>query len=268
MSDSLSGKLPGKPSGGPSDKPRRARHVRKSPLEDVTRPAGLGKPRNYLKPEELRAFFLAIRQDSFFPTSMVDRPFWYAYFLLQYRFGCRLSEPALIRDSDIDQSASTITIRRLKKEKEPNGYREHVCALDSPARKATIAIQDWKHGGGYTDNPFLFAARRRRSSALVGDERLSKLRDLDGWQSVSRFTTYRTFCRLATAAKIPHELQQAGVLRHTRAVVLLSLGVSVEETKLRLGHSATRITKKYLAAAEQLTGDGYNAAAVGEDLTL
>lgn len=268
MSDSLSGK--------PSDKPRRARHVRKSPLEDATRPAGLGKPRSYLTPEELRAFFLAIRQDSFFPTSTVDRSFWYSYFLLQYRFGCRLSEPALIRNSDINPISATITIRRLKKEKEPNGYREHVCVLDARACSAVAATEAWKRLGGYADNPFLFAARRRRSSELVGDERLSKLRDLDGWQSVSRFTTYRTFCRLATAAKIPHELQQAGVLRHTRAVVLLSLGVSIEETKLRLGHSATRITKKYLAAAELANGTGtgtgggtgYNADAVGEDLTL
>jgi integrase len=233
----------------------------------VTRPAGLGKPRNYLKPEELRAFFLAIRQDSFFPTSMVDRPFWYAYFLLQYRFGCRLSEPALIRNSDIDKLAGTISIRRLKKEKEPNGYREHKCGLDFHALRVVTAVEEWKRGGGYEDNPFLFAARRRRDSQHIGDERLSKLRDLDGWQSVSRFTTYRTFCRLATAAKIPHELQQAGVLRHTRSVVLLAQGHTVEEVRQILGHSATRITKKYLPAAEQLSY-AYTATAVGEDLTL
>jgi len=217
------------------------------------------KDRQHLEPAELRAFFKCI------PTAS----FWRPYFYIQYFYGCRLSEPALILDEDIslEKGREQIVIRRLKKDKEENGFREHVYALDPRVIATVAAATEFKIKKRTTENPFLFASNRQRSSDEVGAERLSQLRNIDGWQSVSRFTSHRMFCRIAQEAHIPEDLQQAVVLRHTRAVVLLSSGESVEETMHVLGHSSMKMTMRYLDVAEIMKGQ-YSATTIGKDLAL
>ncbi len=131
----------------------------------------------YLKPEELVRFFRytwAATQslgDVFSqPANASDyvAPYWHSYFMLQYLFGCRLSEPALIMDVDITPARArvkakavgkgrkkkvtkakpaqpaTIIIRRLKKSDEEAGFREHVYVADKRVLDAVAAAQAWK----------------------------------------------------------------------------------------------------------------------------
>ena len=47
--------------------------------------------RQYLEPDEVKRFFETVKEDDF----------WYPYFWIQFYFGCRVSEPALILKEDI-----------------------------------------------------------------------------------------------------------------------------------------------------------------------
>lgn len=217
------------------------------------------RDRQHLDPDELRAFFKALS-----PTS-----FWYPYFYIQYFYGCRLSEPALILDEDVSLTKrhEQIIIRRLKKAQEESGFREHVYMLDPRVIEVVKTAMAWKEHKKVTENPFLFASNRRRTSDEVGAERLSQLRNIEGWQSVSRFTAHRVFCKIAKTVKIPENLQHSVVLRHTRAVVLLSSGAVAETVMHVLGHSSMKMTCRYLEVAEIVRGQ-YAASVVGKDLAL
>ncbi len=238
-----------------------SRLSRRSPL-DIKTPRGYfgdqiiaNRERMHLEPAELKAFFKSISAASF----------WYPYFYIQYFFGCRLSEPALILDEDV--CARQIIIRRLKNAKEESGFREHTYAIDPRVLEAVKSATAWKEAKKVTENPFLFPSTRSRKNEDVGAERLSQLRNIGGWQAVSRFTAHRMFCDIAVSAHIPPNLQQSAVLRHTRAVVLLSSGQSPDEVMRQLGHSSMKMTSRYMYAAEAARGK-YDAAAVGKVLAL
>ncbi len=275
MSDSLSGDRATRraskasPSKGVRRKsPLRREVTVKTHVADVSgsgnaiTPRGVGQTvqirnRQHLEPDELRAFFKFLP-----PTS-----FWYPYFYIQYFYGCRLSEPALILDEDVSFKKKQIIIRRLKKAQEENGFRENVYALDPRVLEVVKTATAWKEHKKVTENPFLFASNRRRETEEVGAERLSQLRNISGWQSVSRFTAHRVFCNIAKAVKIPETFHPSAVLRHTRAIVLLSSGASVTETMHILGHSSMKMTMRYMDVAEIVKGK-YDASAIGKDLAL
>jgi len=200
--------------------------------------------RQHLKPKELKAFFNYLPKTSY----------WYPYFFIQYFFGCRLSEPALILDEDVNLRKGQILIRRLKKTLEKEGYREHVYALDPRVIECVKAAHVWKEKRKVTDNPFLFASNRQRENGDVGAERLSQLRNLDGWQAVSRFTAHRMFQKIGEAVKLPPNLRHSHVLRHTRAIIMLAEGASVDDVQYCLGHSSLKMTQRYMGIAETMKG--------------
>jgi integrase len=220
--------------------------------------------RQYLLPSELRAFFKALPETSL----------WYAYFYIQYRFGCSLSEPALILDEDIHAECDKkcrgcgqkkVIIRRLKKAHVDRGFDEYVYALDPRVLKCVRVVQAWKRQQGIEGNPFLFASQRRRTEEQIGAERLSQLRNLDGWQAISRFTAHRVFQGVAKSVKILDHLCQSQTLRHTRAAVLLACGVLPDQVQYLLGHNSMKMTQRYQGVAAGLQGkmDALTAMGLG-----
>ncbi len=232
--------------------------TRRSPLKTQVperRPAATPKTasRIYWEPEELRAFF----------RTMPDTSFWYQYFFIEYYFGCRLSEPALILESDYHAKKGLITLKRLKKVKEEGGFRAHTYRVDARVRRAIEIAIRWKSELDLTENPFLFPSPRKRASEDVGAERLSQLRNMDGAQAVSRFTTHRMFAARCKEAKIPKQLCHSHVLRHTRATMLLASGSSVEAVQNVLSHSTPKMTASYIVFAEQLKAKFPNVDGLG-----
>ena len=101
--------------------------------------------RHYLEPDEVKRLFEVIRGDSF----------WYPYFWVQFYFGCRVSEPALILKEDVSFDSSQIIIRRLKK-KTDNGFSEHVYSLTSSLEEAFRSVLDWNLANDLKNSLFLF----------------------------------------------------------------------------------------------------------------
>lgn len=198
--------------------------------------------RKHLEPDELQRFFKTIP-----PTS-----FWHPYFYIQYIYGCRLSEPALILDEDVSFTDKQIIIKRLKKnqEKVEGGYKEHVYSADERVLNAVRIAQRWKQHNKEEENPFLFPAKKRTKAP--GAERLSQLRHLDGYGAISRFTASRVFTEVAVRAKLPERLQHSHVLRHTRATLLLASGVPPQQVQFLLGHNNLKMTERYLGIAESM----------------
>ncbi len=240
--------------------PRIARGVkvrRRAPLGVGDGPKALAKAekitdanRTYLEPSELKAFFGYMP-----PTS-----FWHPYFFIQYFYGCRLSEPALILDTDVvvpvpiknNTRSGKITIKRLKKTSEDAGYLEWVYEADPRIVACVQTALQWKVTKKITENPFLFASGRQRESEFVGAERLSQLRNIGGWQAVSRFTAHRMFHKVAEAVRLPMNLRHSQALRHTRAAIMLASGAPLEQVQWLLGHSSVRMTNGYLLSAENV----------------
>lgn len=230
---------------------RRGELRRKSPLEKeqpksrVKRRSALAvldpdEPRPFLQPEDVRRFF----------SVLAPQGFWHAYFYIQFFYGCRLSEPALVLDEDVNRKKNSITIKRLKKSGE-TGYIEHVYATNKQIVDCVEAAQSHKRKKKIENNPFLFASVRTLRSE-GGVERLSHLRKLDGWQAVSRFTTHRMFLKVAAQLKLPEQLRYSECLRHTRAILLLAEGSTPDRVKNLMGHSSLGMTLRYLPAAEAL----------------
>lgn len=200
--------------------------------------------REHLQPEELMAFFKNIPQ----------KTLWQSYFFVQYFFGCRVSEPALIMDEDVSFKKKLIVIRRLKNAQHKQGYRQQVFEAEPRVLAAVTAAQRCKERRGFAENPFLFASNRKRGSDDVGVERLSQLRNLDGWQAVSRFTAHRMFKQISTEARLPERLRLPHVLRHTRVLVMLAGGATPEEVTKMLGYKSGKTPRLYVEAAERMRG--------------
>lgn len=58
------------------------------------------------------------------------------------------------------------------------------------------------------------------------------------------------FRRIGAEIKLPEPLLHSQVLRHTRAVIMLASGASVEQVQYLLGHSSLKMTQRYLGVAE------------------
>ena len=102
------------------------------------------------------------------------------------------------------------------------------------------------------ENPFIFVSARQRESSTIGAERLSQLRDLDGWQAVSRFTAHRKFQEIILSARVPEYLCNTYVLRHTRAAMMIATGADSAQVQYLLGHSTPKMAQRYLAIADAI----------------
>lgn len=258
-------------------------------------PVEMGK-RQHLEPPELEAFYKVLAPN--IPAS--NERFWRAYFYLQFFYALKLNEPALICEKDVKgvkasayatraAGSAKIRVKRLKRGRDPTdsnaqrearakaaargvrrrarseegeGFDECMYDVTDKVLEAVNEVRQWKREKKVEENPFLFASNRQRKNGEIGVERLSQLRNSDGWQSVSRFTVWREFQKFTKAAGWPEHLRNAHVLRHTRAVFMLAAGVPQEEVCKQLGHSAMKMTERYVPAANALR-EKYGAAALG-----
>lgn len=196
--------------------------------------------RKHLEPEEVVRLFKALEKD----------PYWYAYFRVQYYYGMRTSEVALLLREDVNLKKGAILVRRLKARNE-RGFREHSYQLP-PALCAVI-----KKVPQNKASPWLFTApgryARLQDQAPGSRARLSQLRvTTGGYRSVGRVTAHRRFKEACAKARIPAALAHTHVLRHTRATLLIADGMDLMDVSNLLGHSSLTITQKYVGWARKL----------------
>lgn len=216
--------------------------------------------REHLEPEELQAVWTAVEPD----------PFWSGYFRLQYYFGCRCSEVAIIMKADVNFKAGELLIRRLKKPAvgsalaHGEGWVLHrypgvAASLMDRLRRVVEVVPK--------DNPWLFGSQHRAHGAPEGrTERMARIRiSQDGWRAVSRSTAQGHFKELATAAGVPEGLRHTHVLRHTRATLLFAAGHDEREVQNLLGHSSLTITRKYIGWANKMKNRVSVAAMLAEE---
>lgn len=222
--------------------------------------------REHLEPDEVKRLFEILKPD----------PYWYGYFRLQYFFGCRISEIALILKEDVSFEDKGIIIRRLKKrrfplvpytddkgrkrrrldkEAEPGaGFKEHVYTLTPHLQEVVNDVLTVAPKA----NPWLFGSRGSAAKRkIVPVDRLGQLRRVstsDGkvWRAVSRDTAHSAFVAASEVAAIPERLRHSHVLRHTRATLMLAAGAKPEDVKELLGHSSIDVTYTYLHIAKAL----------------
>lgn len=221
--------------------------------------------RDHLEPDEVTRLFSVLKPD----------PYWYGYFRLQYYFGCRISEIALLLKEDVSLDEKGIIVRRLKKRRFPL-----VPFIDEKGRKRRRMDKTAEPGAGFKEhvysltphlvevvenvlavapqaNPWLFGSRGSAAARrATPKDRLGQLRRLESeghmWRSVSRDTAHTAFVTAAKVAKLPERLCHSHVLRHTRATLMLAAGAKPEDVKELLGHASLDITYTYLHVAKSL----------------
>ena len=221
--------------------------------------------RDHLEPAEVTRLFAVLKPD----------PYWYGYFRLQYYFGCRISEIALLLKEDVSLAEKGIIVRRLKKRRFPL-----VPFIDEKGRKRRRMDKTAEPGAGFKEhvysltphlvevvenvlavapktNPWLFGSRGSAAARrATPKDRLGQLRRLESegrmWRSVSRDTAHTAFVTAAQVAKLPDRLCHSHVLRHTRATLMLAAGAKPEDVKELLGHASLDITYTYLHVAKSL----------------
>lgn len=222
--------------------------------------------RQHLEPDEVKRLFDVLKTD----------PYWFGYFRLQYYFGCRISEIALLLKEDVSFDDNGIIIRRLKKRRFPlvpfvddkgrkrrkmdktaepgAGFKEHVYSLTPHLKDVISNVLDVAPKA----NPWLFGSRGSAANRkATPQDRLGQLRrvstpDGKAWRAVSRDTAHTAFVTAAEVAKLPERLQHSHVLRHTRATLMLAAGAKPEDVKELLGHASIDITYTYLHVAKSL----------------
>lgn len=224
--------------------------------------------RKHLEPAEVQRLFTVLREPVVEDADKVFNfgPFWYGYFAVQYYFGCRVSEVALLLKEDVSFKTSEILIRRLKKrqfqkrgdevKKVSDGYLECVYGMTPQLADAVRGVFDQHENLGISPkNPWLFGSASARTLG-AGADRMMLIRrtEVDGqtYRAVSRDTTDTRFRQAATCARLPAHLRHTHTLRHTRATLALAEGMTEEDVRFLLGHSRIETTKRYLGIAKSL----------------
>lgn len=226
----------------------------------------IDETRKHLEPEELVRLFQVLKDPS---KAEYFGDFWYAYFRIQYYYGCRVSEVAIILKEDISFKENMVLIRRLKKRRkkktesgesveEGSGYAESVYGFPETLQKLALrAIEDTKARGIPKENPWLFASKVTGRVPAGPSDRMAQIRRIPCpsggfWRAVSRDNADEHFRTAARAAGIPERLRHSHVLRHTRATLMLAEGAPEEDVRFLLGHSSLDTTRKYLGLAKTL----------------
>jgi integrase len=225
--------------------------------------------RKHLEPDEVRRLFAVLKEplveDG--PRRFSFGPFWHGYFAVQYYFGCRVSEVALLLKEDVSFKTGEILIRRLKKrqfkkagdgekKKVGDGFSESVYGMTPQLAEAVQGVLNaHKALGVDPKNPWLFGSASSRALGQ-SDDRLMLLRrtEVDGktFRAIARDTADNRFRQAATCARVPKHLRHTHTLRHTRATLALAEGMAEEDVKFLLGHSRIETTRGYLGVAKSL----------------
>ena len=237
--------------------------------------------RNHLEPDEVRAFFKTFTPDS--ASGRTADPYWYGYFRLQFYFGCRVSEPALLLKEDVSFKEKQIVLRRLKKARfawvqttgedgkkkktmdktaEPgSGFVEKVYGLPDQLLndiKGVLRVAP-------KDNPWLFGSRSAAAIVKINEEANRRTHDTKGkaWRAVGRKAAMDRFIKAAAQAGIAEKFRHSHIFRHTRATLLLASGANEWDVFRLLEHSSIDITRRYLHVAEKLRLRMDTTAALG-----
>lgn len=238
--------------------------------------------RKHLEPSEVRRLFLVLKEPLVEDGDQryVFGPFWYGYFFIQYYFGCRVSEVALLLKEDVSFKTKEILIRRLKKKqfkktdegmvKLGDGYEEMVYGMpDSMVEVVKAVLKQHEDLGVSKHNPWLFGSSSKRELGS-GDDRMMLIRraEVDGkiYRAISRDTADVRFREAATCARLPSHLRHSHTLRHSRATLMLAEGAAEEDVRFLLGHSSISTTKRYLGVAKNLRLRLQTSAELGTDL--
>jgi integrase len=225
----------------------------------------IDEKRKHLEPAELSRLFSVLKnaRDDYFG------PFWYGYFRLQYYFGCRISEIAILLKEDVSFEERMIIIRRLKKrrfKKDENGVPEEIgpgyeeCVYGLPdllVGPLQDVLKDHPKKGISDRNPWFFASRITQRLPKQESDRMAQIRRIPRhpngfWRAVSRDNADEHFRVAARRAEIPERLCHSHVLRHTRATLMLAEGAPEEDVKFLLGHTSINTTRRYLGLAKTL----------------
>jgi len=224
--------------------------------------------RKHLEPPEVQRLFTILREPAVEDGERVFTfgPFWHGYFAVQYYFGCRVSEVALLLKEDVSFKTNEILIRRLKKrqfqkkgdevKKVGDGYLECVYGMTPQLAGAVKDALDAHENLGISPkNPWVFGSSSAKGLG-AGDDRMMVIRrtEVDGqtYRAVSRDTADTRFRQAATCARLPAHLRHTHTLRHTRATLALAEGMAEEDVKFLLGHGRIETTRRYLGVAKSL----------------
>jgi integrase len=225
--------------------------------------------RKHLEPAEVKRLFTVLREPVVDDGGRVFSfgPFWHGYFAVQYYFGCRVSEVALLLKEDVSFKTGEILIRRLKKrqwkkdaageqKKVSDGFIESVYGMtDQLAAAVRGALDAHAELGVDPKNPWLFGSASPRALG-AGNDRLMLIRrtEVDGqvYRAISRDSADTRFRQAATCARLPEHLRHTHTLRHTRATLALAEGMAEEDVRFLLGHSRIETTRRYLGVAKSL----------------
>lgn len=239
--------------------------------------------RKHLEPSEVRRLFLVLKEPLVEDGEQhyAFGPFWYGYFFIQYYFGCRVSEVALLLKEDVSFQTKEILIRRLKKKqfrknddgdkiRVSDGYEEMVYGMpDSMVEAIKSVLETSAQMGVSKKNPWLFGSASTRELG-AGNDRMMLIRraEVGGkvYRAVSRDTADVRFRQAATCARFPVHLRHSHTLRHTRATLMLAEGAAEEDVRFLLGHSSISTTKRYLGVAKNLRLRLQTSAELGTDL--
>lgn len=216
--------------------------------------------REHLEPQELASLWKALAPD----------PFWLGYFRLQYHFGCRSSEIAIVLKEDValpKAGAGSIVIRRLKKRDVTEGFHQHHYEMSDRLTDVLRAVPAHVP----KDNPWFFgsryAARKGHAATKTNTgRRMATIRITDGgWRSVSRSTAEKAFKAACEEAKIPANLSHTHVLRHTRGTLLFAQGAQMADVQYLLGHTDPKTTQVYVGWAGDLKRRATMTALLGDE---
>ena len=147
----------------------------------------------------------------------------WAMLLLSYKHALRPSECCGLRLTDVDLSAGSIRIGRLKN---GNPNRQEITGhRGKPLLDEYVAIRAWLKERGSDPSPFLFTSQK------------SKRIDRTQW--------FRQFQSICSGAGIDTERAHPHVLRHSLATHLVEGHADVLEIKQRLGHKSIQSTMVY-----------------------
>lgn len=239
----------------------------------------IDRDRKHLEPDELRRLFDALKGD----------PFWYGYFRLEYYFGTRMSETAIVLREDVNFDTGEILIRRLKQRRfalvshtvmdpttgkpmidvrtgreikrrvrdtsgdEGTGFKEFVYTLPQHMQDVLRGVP--KPPKKWAANPWMFWSPTPplpEGSPEAVERMASIRRTTGGWRAISRAAVDNAFADYAHDAGLPERLSHTHVLRHTRATLMLADGAPEEHVQHLLGHASISTTRKYLGIAKSL----------------